>query len=102
MKKIKYPELKICTSIRELRKAYNEIQSTTAGDVRFCVSANLFMATKLDEIHSLIHQEVKQLIRIANRLSQKRQPTQYQLKVGQYLKEGKSLQEAHRLARGEE
>ena len=32
---------------------------------------------------------------------QKRKPTTYSLKVGQYLKQGKSIQEAHKLARGE-
>jgi len=31
---------------------------------------------------------------------QKRNPTSYQLKVGRFLKEGKTIQEAHKLARG--
>jgi len=103
MKKIKCPELKICSSIRELRKAFNEIESTTAGDVRFCASANLFMATKLDQVHSLLYQLTKQTMRMNTLLSRKgkRNPTPYQLKVGRFLKEGKTIQEAHKLARGE-
>ncbi len=32
---------------------------------------------------------------------QKKKPTEYQLKVGKYMKQGKSLHEAHRLAKGE-
>ena len=31
---------------------------------------------------------------------QKRKPTEYQLKVGKYMKQGKGLHEAHKLARG--
>ena len=102
MKKIKCPELKVCTSIRELRKAFNEIESTTAGDVRFCASSGLFIATKLEAIESLLYQLTKQTMRMNALLSKKgkRDPTPFQLKVGRFLKEGKSIQEAHRLARG--
>lgn len=31
--------------------------------------------------------------------SKKRQPTEYQIKLGKLMKEGKSIQEAHRLAK---
>ena len=104
MKKIigkECPELKACTSIRELRKAFNEIQSTTAGDVRFCASAGLFAATKLEAIESLLYQLTKQTMRMNSLLLKraKRNPTPYQLKVGRFLKEGKTIQEAHKLAK---
>ena len=32
---------------------------------------------------------------------QKKKPTEYQLKVGRYMKQGKSIHEAHRLAKAE-
>ena len=102
MGKEKCPELKLCTKIRELRKAFNEIKSSTAGDVRFCASASLFTATKVELIEALLSQLLKQTIRqnsILSRQKRKRHPTPYQLKVGRFLKEGKSIQEAHRLVK---
>jgi len=95
--------LKVCLTVKQLRKEFNEIHSGTAGDVNFCASAALFAGTKLEAIESLLYQLTKQTIRMNTLLSKKgkRDPTPYQLKVGRFLKEGKTIQEAHKLARGE-
>ena len=96
--------LKVCLNVKQLRKEFGNIKSGTAGDVNFCASASLFAATKIDYIESLLSQLLKQTMRqnqILLKQKRKRHPTPYQLKVGQFLKEGKSIQEAHRLAKKE-
>lgn len=92
--------LTVCSNARELRQAFNCIKSGTAGDVNFCASAGLFTATKVANMESILSQLLKQVMR-QNQLLQKRKrhPTPYQLKVGRFLKEGKSIQEAHKLAK---
>jgi hypothetical protein len=75
-----------CKTITELKKEFNKIKSVVTDDTRFIAEATLFMARKLDNIERLLSKK-------------KRQPTEYQLKVGQYMKEGKPMQEAHELAR---
>lgn len=48
---------------------------------------------------------LKQLIEMNEKLDKlgkhKREPTEYQLKIGKYMKEGKSLQEAHKMVNAE-
>ena len=93
--------LKVCLNVKQLRKEFNEIKSGTAGDVNFCASAALFVADKLGAIESLLYQLTKQTMRTNTLLIKraKRNPTPYQLKVGRFLKEGKTIQEAHKLAK---
>jgi len=93
--------LKICLNVKQLKKEFNEIKSGTAGDVNFCASAAFFAAAKLEAIESLLYQLTKQTMRMNALLSKKgkRDPTPYQLKVGRFLKEGKTIQEAHKLAK---
>ncbi len=91
-------------TFKELKKAYDKTNMPGYGqDIAFCATANLFIAEKLERIESLLYQLTKQTMRMNALLSRKgkRNPTPYQLKVGRFLKEGKSLQEAHKLARGE-
>ena len=92
--------LTVCSGLRELKQAFNCIKDGTADDVNFCASAGLFTATKIANIESILSQLLKQTMR-QNQLLQKRKrhPSPYQLKVGSFLKEGKTIQEAHRLAR---
>ena len=94
---------KICLNAKQLKKEFNGIKSGTAGDVNFCASAALFAGAKLEAIESLLYQLTKQTMRTNTLLLKKakRDPTPYQLKVGRFLKEGKTIQEAHKLARGE-
>lgn len=71
------------------------------GDINFCATANLFIAEKLGRIESLLYQLTMQTMRTNKLLlkKNKRNPTPYQLKVGRFLKEGKTIQEAHKLAK---
>lgn len=93
--------LESCLNLKELRQAFNSINSGTCGDVNFCASAGLFNAMKIDQIHSILSQLLKQTMRQNAILLKKgkRNPTPYSLKVGRFLKEGKSIQEAHQLAK---
>jgi len=93
--------LKVCLNVKQLKKEFNEIESGTAGDVNFCASAALFIGTKLEAIESFLYQLTKQTMRMNTILLKKgkRNPSPYQLKVGRFLKEGKTIQEAHRLAK---
>ena len=96
--------LTVCSSLRELKQAFNCIKNGTAGDVNFCASAALYSATKIEHIESILDQLLKQTMRqnqILLKQKRKRHPTPYQLKVGYFLKEGKSIQEAHSLAKTE-
>lgn len=92
----------VCMNLKELRQAFNSVDSGTSGDVNFCASAGLFNAMRIDQIHSILSQLLKQTMRqndILLKQRKKRNPTPYQMKVGQFLKEGKSIQEAHELAK---
>lgn len=93
--------LSSCLNLRELRQSFNSINSGVSGDTNFCASASLFTAMKLDQIHSILDQLLKQTMRQNSILlkGKRRNPTPYQLKVGRFLKEGNTLQEAHRLAK---
>ena len=91
----------VCLNLRELRQAFNSVDSGTSGDVNFCASAALFNAMRIDQIYSILSQLLKQTMRQNQILlkAKKRNPTLYQMKVGRFLKEGKSIQEAHKLAK---
>lgn len=90
-----------CLNLKELRQAFNSINSGVCGDVNFCASAGLFTAMKIDQLESILSQLLKQTMRQNQILlkQRKRNPTPYSLKIGRFLKEGKSIQEAHRLAK---
>jgi len=89
-------------TFKELKKAYDSTGLPGYGqDIAFCAKANLFIAGKLERIESLLYQLTKQTMRMNTLLSRKgkRNPSPYQLKVGRFLKEGKTIQEAHKLAK---
>ncbi|MBA7678268.1 hypothetical protein ES703_86541 [subsurface metagenome] len=93
-----------CKTIKQLKKEFDSINKGLYGPgIYLNCETTLFIAEKMERIESLLYQLTKQTMRMNALLSRKgkRNPTPYQLKVGRFLKEGKSLQEAHRLARGE-
>jgi len=96
--------MKRCKTIKQLEKKFESLrQGYYAPGIYFNCETTLFIAKKMERIESLLYQITKQTMRMNALLSRKgkRNPTPYQLKVGRFMKEGKSLQEAHRLARGE-
>ena len=102
---------KECKSIKELKDLYQKTDLVwDTQQLKFIIVEMLFIAESLEKTHSLIYQELMQLGRVNKQLEiltkklslkGKRKPTPYQLKMGRLLKEGKSLQEAHRLAKEE-
>lgn len=97
--------MKRCKTIKQFKKKFDSFdQSYYLPGIYFSAETTLFIAEKMERIESLLYQLTKQTMRMNTLLSRKgkRDPTPYQLKVGTFLKEGKSLQEAHRLARGGE
>ncbi len=89
-------------TIKQLKKKYDSLAQGYYGPgIYFNCEATLFIAEKMEAIESLLYQSTKQIMRMNALLSKKgkRHPTPYQLKVGRFLKEGKSIQEAHRLAK---
>ena len=45
------------------------------------------------------HAAQRHMLILLSKGKQKRHPTEYQLKLGRYMKEGKSIKEAHKLAK---
>ena len=91
-------------TFKDLKKVYDNTNKIGyGGNIAFCAKANLFIAGTLERIESLLYQLTMQTMRTNKLLLKKgkRNPTPYQLKVGRFLKEGKTIQEAHKLARGE-
>ena len=102
---------KECKSIKELKDLYQKIDLIwDTQQLKFMIVEMLFIAESLEKTHSLIYQELVQIGRMNKQLEiltqklplkRKRKATPYQLRLGQFLKEGKTIQEAHKLARGE-
>jgi DNA-binding NarL/FixJ family response regulator len=66
----------VCSSIGELRAAFNEIKTVVAGDTRFMAQALLFIAERIDG---------------QKQAKPKRKPSEWQRFVGEGMKAGKSL-----------
>ena len=100
---------KECKSIKELKDLYQKIDLVwDTQQLKFIILEMLFIAESLEKTHSLIYQELVQVGRVNNQLEiltkklslkGKRKASPYQLKVGRFLKEGKTIQEAHKLAK---
>ena len=96
--------MKYCGNILKLRKEFDDVKDGCSGDTIFSAKAIMFLANILDEY---CHKSIRSQNRTVNLLEQilkalkkkKRIPSTYQLKVGQFLRAGKSIQEAHRLAK---
>lgn len=50
-------------------------------------------------IDATAHAAKRHMLILLAKGKQKKKPTEYQLKVGKYMKQGKSIHEAHRLAK---
>ena len=102
---------KECKSIKELKDLYQKIDLVwDTQQLKFMIVEMLFIAESLEKTHSLIYQELVQVGRVNRQLEiltqklsprRKRKASPYQLRLGRFLKEGKTIQEAHKLARGE-
>ncbi|TES90883.1 MAG: hypothetical protein E3J87_09010 [Candidatus Cloacimonadota bacterium] len=102
---------KECKSIKELKDLYQKIDLVwDTQQLKFMIVEILFIAESLEKTHSLIYQELVQVGRVNRQLEiltqklslrRKRKVSPYQLRLGQFLKKGKTIQEAHKLARGE-
>ncbi len=77
-------KLRRCEDIQELKADFRKIESVVADDTKFIAEALLFIA--------------EMGIRPKRR---KRVPTEYAVAIGKFLKEGKGIKEAHRLAKKE-
>jgi len=96
--------MKRCKTIKQLDKKFDSLSKGLYGPgIYFSAETTLFIAEKMERIESLLYQLTKQTMRMNTLLSRKgkRNPSPYQLKVGRFLKEGKTIQEAHRLAKRE-
>jgi len=94
--------VKRCKTIKKLEKKYESLaQGYYAPGIYFNCETTLFIAEKLEAIESLLYQLTKQTMRMNTLLLKrgKRNPSPYQLKIGRFLKEGKTIQEAHKLAK---
>jgi len=94
--------MKRCKTIKQFEKKFDSLEKGYYLPlINFNVETTLFIADKMERIESLLYQLTGQMMR-ANKLllkKAKRNPTPYQLKVGCFLKEGKTIQEAHKLAK---
>jgi len=94
--------MKRCKTIKQFEKKFDSLNKSyyTPG-IYFNCETTLFIAEKLEAIESLLYQLTKQTMRMNTILLKKgkRNPSPYQLKVGRFLKEGKTIQEAHKLAK---
>lgn len=77
--------MKSCKNIEQLREQFKEVRSVVTDDTSFMAKALMFVAERIDSVS----------------IRKKRKPTAYQLKVGKYMKLGKSVKEAHKLAKEE-
>ena len=94
--------MKRCKTIKQLKKKFDSFEgSSYPQGIYFNCETTLFIAEKMEAIESLLYQLTKQTMRTNALLLKraKRNPTPYQLKVGRFLKEGKTIQEAHKLAK---
>jgi|GEM_PF-3091187 len=98
--------MKYCKTVKELRREFDDVKDGCSGDTIFSAKAIMFLATILDEY---CHKSIRAQNRTATLLEQilkalkkkKRIPSPYQLKVAEFLRAGKPIQEAHRLAKEE-
>ena len=94
--------MKRCKTIKQFEKKFDSLnKSYYAPGIYFNCETTLFIAEKMERTESLLYQLTMQTMRMNKLLLKKgkRNPTPYQLKVGRFLKEGKTIQEAHRLAK---
>ena len=78
-------KLRRCATLENLKTDFKKIETVVSDDVKFLAEALLFLAERIDSVS----------------IRKKRKPTTYQLKVGKYMKLGKPVKEAHRLAKEE-
>lgn len=71
-----------CSSIEELRRAFDDIKSCVAGDTRFMAQALLFLAE-----HAVSQKPVQ-------KPGPKRKPSEWQRFLGDAMRQGKTIQEA--------
>ena len=96
--------MKYCRNIKKLRNEYDDLKGGWSRDTIFSAKAIMFLAAILDEY---CHKSIRAQNRTVDLLEQilkalkkkKRAPSPYQLKVAEFLRAGKSIQEAHRLAK---
>lgn len=91
-----------CKTIKELEKDFKKTSGAWVGG--FIPKAIFFGIHQQKEVINLLSQICKQLIKMNVQLTKltmkhKKKPTEYQKRIGKFLKEGHSIQESHRLAK---